>query len=230
MNVNYEGIVAMLIGIALGLGLFAAARSSFYWVRRRLRSRAAGKALGIDAMELEKNTMEMSVQHPLFAALIEAAAELFASTPAQNFLSMRGYHPKIGPLEIIVQKKLGKTPADLVQELKAEVTRLRQAELDAVLGMQIIQIGDYVLATKWSDGDSGEPWAIGFVHSILIDRNSLRRYQIVDQSGKSIIYGYPKFRRAEKISPEIGTWLLAQPKHPGTSLYSLLQEKQGEGK
>lgn len=62
--------------------------------------------------------------------------------------------------------------------------------------------GDYVLATRWSDGDPLDPWAVGFIDYKVKDR-----YQLVDDNGKKI-GGFAGFRRAQKIPPDLGAYIL----------------------
>ena len=73
-------------------------------------------------------------------------------------------------------------------------------------------VGDYVLATKYSDGDPGDAWALGFYAGEL-DMGNTRsdikvapRYLVNDSSGKTIRpNGY---RRVERIRKDVGAWLL----------------------
>jgi hypothetical protein len=66
--------------------------------------------------------------------------------------------------------------------------------------------GDYVLATKYDDGDPLDGYAIGFFDSYL-GKGSGYRYMIVDSAGRQ--YRGNGFRRAERISYEMGDWLVA---------------------
>lgn len=73
-------------------------------------------------------------------------------------------------------------------------------------------IGDYVLATKYSDGDPGDPWALGFYAGELDmgnDREQIKvapRYLVNNSSGQSIRpNGY---RRVARIRKDVGAWLL----------------------
>lgn len=72
--------------------------------------------------------------------------------------------------------------------------------------------GDYVLATKWSDGDPGDPWALGFYAGELDmgnDREHIKvaaRYLVHDSSGKTIRPG--GFRRVARVRKDVGAWLL----------------------
>lgn len=61
--------------------------------------------------------------------------------------------------------------------------------------------GDYVLATKYNDGDPGDNWAVGFY-----DREEGGRHFVVDGEGKQIRYS--GYRRAGRITSEYGNWLL----------------------
>lgn len=74
-----------------------------------------------------------------------------------------------------------------------------------------IMPGDYVLATKWSDGDPGDHWGVGFY-----DRTDARgRHYVKDRDGNQIRGN--GFRRVGKISPTLGFLLL----HAGKSLEAL---------
>lgn len=65
--------------------------------------------------------------------------------------------------------------------------------------------GDYVLATKYCDGDPGDQWSIGFFTGML-PKESGDRYMVADAEGKQ--FRGNGFRRAKKISNERGRWLL----------------------
>ncbi len=65
------------------------------------------------------------------------------------------------------------------------------------------QNGDYVLATKFSDGDPGDPWAVGWYAGIAYGD----RHMVHDNDGKNIRpNGY---RRVGRITAEVGNWLMA---------------------
>ena len=68
---------------------------------------------------------------------------------------------------------------------------------------ETVNKGDYVLATKYADGDPGDPWGIGFY-----DREEHGRHFILDGKGENIRAG--GFRRAGKITEEFGAWLLLE--------------------
>lgn len=62
--------------------------------------------------------------------------------------------------------------------------------------------GDYVLATKYDDGDPGDQWSVGFY-----DRTDERgRHYVTDADGKQ--FRGNGFRRVERIGPGRGAWLL----------------------
>jgi hypothetical protein len=64
---------------------------------------------------------------------------------------------------------------------------------------------EYVLATKWSDGDPLDQWAIGFY-----DRRIDDRFFVLDDKGCQMRAN--GFRRVKKISGERGRWLLNHEK------------------
>jgi hypothetical protein len=72
-----------------------------------------------------------------------------------------------------------------------------------------IRKGDYVLATKYSDGDPQDHFVIGFYDGPM-DRYAPPRYNVVDASGKP--FRGNGFSRVAKISPERGQWLIGLSK------------------
>ena len=71
---------------------------------------------------------------------------------------------------------------------------------ERVIEPLVPEIGDYVLATKFHDGDPGDPWALGFYDGMFGDRHMVK-----DSSGKQIRAG--GFRRVGRVTPEIGQCL-----------------------
>jgi hypothetical protein len=73
-------------------------------------------------------------------------------------------------------------------------------------------VGDYVLATKWDDGDPGDPWALGFYAGELDmgnDRDQIKvapRYLVKNSAGQNIRPG--GFRRVARVRKDVGAWLL----------------------
>lgn len=65
--------------------------------------------------------------------------------------------------------------------------------------------GDYVLATKYSDGDPQDHWCVGFLHSMLPKAGG-DRFQVVDSDGNQ--FRGNGFRRVQKIGANEGKWLL----------------------
>jgi len=67
-----------------------------------------------------------------------------------------------------------------------------------------VRTGDYVLATKWPDGDPQDQWCVGFYVGKLGKTN---RHMVVDVNGNP--FRANGFRKVKKISDERGRWLLA---------------------
>lgn len=61
--------------------------------------------------------------------------------------------------------------------------------------------GDYVLATKFSDGDPQDHWCVGFY-----DQPDRDRHLVVDAEGKQ--FRANGFRRVKIISKQRGQWIL----------------------
>lgn len=68
-----------------------------------------------------------------------------------------------------------------------------------------MEAGDYVFATKYSDGDPGDGWAIGFFDGML-PKVTGDRYMVIDNNGKQ--FRGNGFRRAEVIPRDIGESLI----------------------
>jgi hypothetical protein len=64
-------------------------------------------------------------------------------------------------------------------------------------------IGDYCLATKYSDGDPGDAWGVGYYDGVKYGD----RHMIKDATGAQIRLN--GFRRVAKISSEYGNWLMS---------------------
>lgn len=79
-----------------------------------------------------------------------------------------------------------------------------------------VNVGDYVLATKYKDGDPCDHFCIGFV-SEIDDRLGTRRFMVVDDVGKS--FRANGFRRAERITGAEGQDLL--------SIFPMIGDKPG---
>lgn len=102
-----------------------------------------------------------------------------------------------------------------------------------------LEIGDYVLATKYSDGDPGDAWALGFYAGELDmgnDKSAIKvppRYMVKDSAGRNIRgNGY---RRVARIRPDVGKWLLEvaakqlEQSPPGTvNLWTMLTPRAFE--
>ena len=65
--------------------------------------------------------------------------------------------------------------------------------------------GDYVLATKWIDGDPQDQWGVGFYRETF-SNDITTRHTIDDSQERSLRSN--GFRQIQRISPELGKWLL----------------------
>lgn len=68
------------------------------------------------------------------------------------------------------------------------------------------KIGDYVLATKYGDGDPQDHWCVGYYAGITAPHYDPPRYDVVDGEGNQ--FRGNGFRRIKKIKPERGAELL----------------------
>jgi len=71
----------------------------------------------------------------------------------------------------------------------------------APVAAAVPDVGDYVLATKYTDGDPGDAWALGFYDGVRGGRHYVK-----DSQGRQIRgNGY---RRVAAIRPDVGRWLM----------------------
>lgn len=68
-----------------------------------------------------------------------------------------------------------------------------------------LDIGDYVLATKYSDGDPHDHWCVGIVRGFLLGYSP--RILVEDCNGQ--LFRANGFRRAKRISRERGDFIIA---------------------
>ena len=73
--------------------------------------------------------------------------------------------------------------------------------------MKEVKEGDYVIATKWSDGDPQDQWCVGFYNGRL-KKVSGDRYDVVD--GRGNLFRGNGFRRIKKISRQRGGFILSK--------------------
>lgn len=73
-------------------------------------------------------------------------------------------------------------------------------KLVATSEISVVKEGDYVLATKYEDGDPADAWGIGYYAGFHNDR-----HYVIDAQGKQIRMN--GFRRVAAISQDYGTWL-----------------------
>ena len=76
---------------------------------------------------------------------------------------------------------------------------------DSVLGEPPYSAGEYVLATKYSDGDPQDHWCVGYFKGML-SKVGGDRYEVVDAEG-NLLRGNG-FRRCKKITAERGAWMI----------------------
>jgi hypothetical protein len=85
--------------------------------------------------------------------------------------------------------------------------------------------GDYVLATKWSDGSAHDHWFVGYYNGELAYEHP--RHDVVDDKGVSARGN--GFRRVESITEDEGRYILdwKHDIHP-INLWDLLNDKRDQ--
>lgn len=84
--------------------------------------------------------------------------------------------------------------------------------------MKALVKGDYVLATKYRDGDPQDHWCVGYFKETY-DHFGQQRHIIVDKEGAP--FRANGFRRAKKISTERGNWIVKNMKKIEMSSFSV---------
>jgi len=72
--------------------------------------------------------------------------------------------------------------------------------------MEELKKGDYVIATKYEDGDPKDHFAVGFFDSMTWHG----RYNIVNDAGE--LFRHNGFRKVKKISQELGAKIVSHIK------------------
>lgn len=71
----------------------------------------------------------------------------------------------------------------------------------------LVSLGDYVLATKYSDCDPGDPWRVGYVVRIITDKRG-ETYIVGNHDGTW--NDFREYNHCRKITPEQGwAWIEA---------------------
>jgi DNA-directed RNA polymerase subunit L len=81
--------------------------------------------------------LELSVKHPGVAALVAELAMFFKESGAENFVEMTCYHPDTGHLNVTIQRVQGKTPATIINELRAKIAEMEKAFNESVTSQPV---------------------------------------------------------------------------------------------
>ena len=80
-----------------------------------------------------------------------------------------------------------------------------------------IEIGAYVLATKYADGDPQDHFVVGYFTGTL-PKSGGDRYMVADAEGRQ--FRGNGFRRIKVVSPEVGAEIVRRMPEIGASSYS----------
>lgn len=110
-------------------------------------------------------------------------------------------------------------------ELIGVAMEARTRRLDA---LKEVEIGDYVLASKWYNGDPCDHFVVGFVSGFLFEElraQGRHRVTVRDEEGKE--FRRNGFRRAERITADEGAEMVRLMPficdRPGPSVFEVLQ-------
>lgn len=83
------------------------------------------------------NTMEITMQHPEFAIMTEGLVKYFKECGGVNYVEVGAYHEELGPFVITVQRKHGKTPAQLKTEAETERDKYKAQRDTLIEGVEM---------------------------------------------------------------------------------------------
>ncbi len=115
------------------------------------------------------------------------------------------------------EAKVNALISELYLEMKLGISKDQSASSALDL---VVQLGDYVLATKYHDGDPKDGFAIGYVSN----NTNPYRIQVRGSDGQQIGGSY---RRYKKISGDFGQWLVKNLAHieaDGRSLWDYVEK------
>lgn len=78
-------------------------------------------------MHLDQSGFNFKVQHPVVPLLATYLADAFRDAKGINFVSFDIDHPEIGPLQLVMQRRLGATPANLAHRYREALERIRDS-------------------------------------------------------------------------------------------------------
>lgn len=87
------------------------------WKRNILGPPVGFEPVEVKEMNFKQGKMTLSLAHPHLAHFAEAVAEFFNDAMGVNYVATSFWREDLGPMEIVVQRNDGKTPAQLHQEL-----------------------------------------------------------------------------------------------------------------
>lgn len=87
--------------------------------------RVMSEDVHIKKLNYENGRLDIRGTHPLLSSLIAEVVSMFASAGAENYFEMEGYHPDTGPLTFTIQRREGKSPGRIAQELRDELRLLK---------------------------------------------------------------------------------------------------------
>lgn len=70
--------------------------------------------------------------------------------------------------------------------------------------------GDYVVATKYADGDPGDQFCVGWYDGSY-DHHGQTRHLVIDEKGQK--FRANGFRRVQRIASARGSWMVLNLKH-----------------
>lgn len=70
--------------------------------------------------------------------------------------------------------------------------------------------GDYVVATKYADGDPGDQFCVGFYDGSF-EHAGQTRHLVIDSEGKN--FRHNGFRRVARVGKERGQWMVSHLEH-----------------
>jgi len=84
----------------------------------------------IKKLEITPEETHVIMQHPNFRYFIKEVLSFFKKSGGRNYVEMTVVDINMGEFTVTIQKKTGKTPAEINSELKKEIKKLKEKQND----------------------------------------------------------------------------------------------------
>lgn len=95
----------------------------FESIKRRLKRKKSPEGyehVSVKEMQFKGGQYTLTAEHPAFVHFTDSIVRYFIDAGGINFVSTGFYHPDTGPIEVVIQRKEGKTPTEKLNDLETK--------------------------------------------------------------------------------------------------------------